>query len=125
MGRQQELVYWGGKRTGAGRPQMNRRKSQPHRTRAKLTRHTPVHVTVRAHAAVGALRRHRGYRALHRALRCIAARADFRVVHVSIQNTHVHLLVEANDECALAHGMQALQGVPGEWRLFMVDGNDR
>ena len=23
------------------------------------------------------------------------------------------------------HGMQALQGVPGEWRLFMVDGNDR
>jgi REP element-mobilizing transposase RayT len=102
-------AYWGGKRHGAGRPQVNRRKSEPHRARAKLARTAPVHVTVRTTAAVGALRRHRGYRAFHRALRRVAARADFRVVHLSIQNAHVHFLVEADDERALACGMQALQ----------------
>ena len=109
MVRQQEFAYWGGKRDGAGRKQVNARKSQPHRPRAKLAGASPVHVTVRTHSAVGALRRHRGYRALHRALRVVAARTDFRVVHVSIQNTHVHFLVEADHEVALARGMQALQ----------------
>ena len=34
------------------------------------------------------------------------ARTDFRVVHVSIQSNHVHLLVEADDKQALARGMQ-------------------
>jgi putative transposase len=92
-----------------GRRQRNARKSQPHRRRPRLDRHHPVHVTVRVAPAVGALRRHRGYRALHRALSVVAARADFRVVHLSIQNTHVHFLVEADHERALARGMQALQ----------------
>ncbi len=110
MGRQQRIFFWGGKRDGAGRPQVNARKSEPHRRRPRLDgANHPVHVTVRTHPDVGAMRRHRGYRALHRALRRVAARTDFRVVHVSIQNTHVHFLVEADHELALARGMQSLQ----------------
>ena len=38
-----------------------------------------------------------------------ARRADFRICHVSIQATHVHLLVEADDRMALARGMQGFQ----------------
>ena len=33
----------------------------------------------------------------------------FRVVHVSVQNTHIHLLVEASDRYKLATGMQGFQ----------------
>ena len=36
-------------------------------------------------------------------------RTDFRIVHISIQSNHIHLLVEANDPEALARGMQAFQ----------------
>jgi hypothetical protein len=35
-----------------------------------------------------------------------ARREDFRIIHLSIQRTHVHLLVEAQDKGALASGMQ-------------------
>jgi putative transposase len=33
----------------------------------------------------------------------------FRIVHLSIQKTHVHLLVEADNKVALARGMQSFQ----------------
>jgi putative transposase len=38
-----------------------------------------------------------------------ARRGDFRIVHLSIQRTHVHLLVEATDKAALSSGMQGFQ----------------
>jgi REP element-mobilizing transposase RayT len=97
------------KRRRPGRKQTRLVKSEPHRERPSLSRRHPVHVTVRTHAAVGTMRRHRAYRAIHRALRCAAGRDDFRVVHLSIQRTHVHFLVEADHALALARGMQGLQ----------------
>jgi putative transposase len=100
---------FGGRQDGAGRPQVNARKSEPHRQRAALDKRHPVHVTIRVAGVIRSLRRRRGYRAFRRALRVVAARADFRVVHLSIQRTHVHLLVEADHAGALARGMQALQ----------------
>jgi REP element-mobilizing transposase RayT len=36
-----------------------------------------------------------------------ARREDFRIVHLSIQRNHLHLIVEADDKAALAHGMQS------------------
>jgi len=33
----------------------------------------------------------------------------FRIVHFSLQNTHIHLICEANDKRVLAKGMQAFQ----------------
>ncbi len=35
--------------------------------------------------------------------------ADFRIVHISLQHTHVHLIVEAKSKEALAKGMQGFQ----------------
>src|SRR5262249_3262827 len=66
----------------------------------------PVHVVLRVTPDVGSLRTRHAYRAVRRALATTAARADFRVVHLSLQRTHLHLLVEADHKLALTRGMQ-------------------
>ena len=46
------------------------------------------------------------YKALREATITAALREWFRIVHISLQRTHVHLLVEADHKAALAQGMQ-------------------
>jgi len=107
---QQELFKRrGGKRPGAGRPRKQGRASEKHQKRERLAARYPVHVNIRVEKAVGQLRRRRAYQAFRRALRTSLAHTDFAVVHVSIQREHIHLIVEARDEVALAKGMQGLQ----------------
>src|SRR4051812_27494612 len=99
----------GGKRRGAGRKPRGARAGSPHCKRPELNARHPVHVVLRAIAAVGSLRRRFTYKAVREATLTTARREDFRIVHVSIQRTHVHLLVEADDKKALAAGMQGFQ----------------
>jgi REP element-mobilizing transposase RayT len=99
----------GGKRRGAGRPPKGARAGSPHKTRPELTARYPVHVVLRVIGAVGNLRRRFTYRAIREATLTTARRDDFRIVHLSIQRTHLHLLVEADDKDALASGMQGFQ----------------
>ena len=97
---------WGGKRAGAGR----KRKGPPrhaHGVRPSLASRVPVHVVLRATPEVGKLRRRRAYNGFRRALLRSLARADFRVVHISLQRHHVHLIVEADDRMALSRGAVA------------------
>lgn len=69
-----------------------------------------MHVTIRVMADVPALRKHTLYMALrHASANTAATQPEFRIVHISIQNTHIHLVVEAEDRGALARGMQSLQ----------------
>jgi REP element-mobilizing transposase RayT len=98
---------WGGAREGAGRPRLPRRTCEPHRRRPPLAKRHPVHVVQRVVPELGRLRRRACYAAIARALTRVLGRDDFRIVHVSIQRTHLHLLVEASDERALGRGMQA------------------
>jgi hypothetical protein len=49
------------------------------------------------------------YRAIRKATITAAARGQFRIVHLSVQSTHVHMLVEAEDKQALGRGMQGFQ----------------
>jgi putative transposase len=100
---------WGGAREGAGRPPTGAKAGMPHARRPRLDRHHPVHVTLRVGREVGRLRRRTAYRCVNRALQTSIRRHDFRIVHVSIQATHVHLLVEADDERALARGVRAFE----------------
>jgi REP element-mobilizing transposase RayT len=58
---------------------------------------------------VGSLRRRKMYRAVREATIIAALRERFRIVHVSLQRTHVHMLVEAKSKDALARGMQGFQ----------------
>src|SRR5438874_2995067 len=99
----------GGKRRGAGRPPKGVRAGAPHKERPFLNPRYPVHVTLRAIAAVGNLRRRCVYKAIREATLTTARREDFRIVHLSIQHNHVHMIVEANDKQALALGMQGFQ----------------
>jgi len=99
----------GGKRRGAGRPPAGAHAGSPHRARPFHHAQYPVHVVLRAVRAVGNLRRRSAYHAIRKATRTTARRADFRIVHLSIQHDHVHLLVEADNKLALASGMQGFQ----------------
>jgi REP element-mobilizing transposase RayT len=69
----------------------------------------PVHVNVRVVPSVGWLRKHDMFLALRDATIVVTKHEDFRIVHMSIQGTHVHFIVEARDRMALARGMQAFQ----------------
>jgi REP element-mobilizing transposase RayT len=99
----------GGKRRGAGRPPKGKRAGSPHKKRPCLNERYPVHVVLRTVNAVGNLRRRSVYQAIREATLTTARREDFRIVHVSIQRTHIHLLIEADHKGALAAGMQGFQ----------------
>jgi REP element-mobilizing transposase RayT len=89
-----------------GRKPTGRRRDPRHRTRPEVIARHPVHVVLRVTNEVGTLRKLRAYRAIRGALGTCLARADYRVIHISIQSNHLHLLVEADDKRALARGMQ-------------------
>jgi REP element-mobilizing transposase RayT len=99
----------GGKRPRAGRKPKGKRAGSPHKTRPELAARYPVHVVLRVVAAVGNLRRRCAYKAVREATLTTARREDFRIVHVSIQRNHLHLIVEAEGKAALAVGMQGFQ----------------
>lgn len=121
---QQQFVFrtWGGKRKRAGRKQVNEVKSQPHRRRIEIHANQAAHVTLRAAPYLRQMRRLDAYRAVRKALLVVLARTDFRIVHVSIQRNHIHLVVEASSKIALARGMQAFQ-ISAARRLNQVDGD--
>src|SRR5215510_6980522 len=94
-----QLVLWkprGGKRRGAGRPPKGKRAGSPHKERPFLHARHPVHIVLRVIRAVGSLRRRCVYQAIREATLTTALRENFRIVHLSIQRTHIHLLVEAD-----------------------------
>ena len=68
-----------------------------------------MHVVIRVVAAVGSLRRGPAYRAVRAATIVALQKQNFRIVHLSLQKTHIHLLVEADDRRALSRGMQSFQ----------------
>lgn len=68
-----------------------------------------LHVVMRVVPAVGNMRRRSMYKAMRDASIIAALRQRFRIVHLSIQRTHIHMLAEAENELALARGMQGFQ----------------
>src|SRR6184192_1351964 len=101
-----------------GRPRNDpKRAGSPHLKRPTHKKQYPVHVVLRVTPVVGSLRKRFMYRALRAATIACALRelayddvkGAFRIVHISIQRTHVHLLVEADNKLALSRGMQSFQ----------------
>src|SRR5512140_1124553 len=99
----------GGKRKGAGRPKKGTRASERHETRPRLRASEPVHVVARVAPGIPSLRSRELYLAIRDATITVAKLDDFRIVHLSIQATHLHLIVEAQHRTALSRGMQAFQ----------------
>ena len=80
-----------------------------HEARPEIEAKYPLHITLRVVPEVGSLRQPDMYRAVRDASVVAAVRERIRIIHISIQDTHVHLLVEAGDKLALARGMQGFQ----------------
>ena len=103
---QQQLFRRGGKRRGTGRKPKGARAGERHAARPGFKACHPLHVVMRVVPEVGSLRRRVMYKAMREATITAALRDRFRIVHVSLQRTHVHLIVEAEHKTALARGMQ-------------------
>ncbi len=118
----QQLIRWpnaagdlrGRKREagrGRGRRRVGRPKKagakHPHDVRPDFGRDTALHVTLRVDREVGRLRTRACYQAVREAAVTLLPREDCRITQLSIQGTHLHLIVEADSKRALATGMQA------------------
>ena len=111
----------GGKRAGAGRkPKDGRKRTRPgvpHKRRPSVNRHVAIHAVLRAADDIKSLRKRHLYQALRDATIAVAMRelaydkvkGSFRIVHMSIQQTHIHLLIEADNKLALSRGLQSFQ----------------
>ena len=97
----------GGPRPGAGRPRGGGAEV-PHTKRPDFKEAEPAHVTIRIRKGISSLRVKKIIRAFRRSLRPVLARDDFRVVAYSIQRNHLHLIVEAAGNDAMASGMKAV-----------------
>jgi len=96
----------GGARRGAGRkPLAAHLRQTPHRTRPVHRKAHPVHITLRAR--LRCLRTQQLARTLLAGLRD-SNRDWFRVVHYSVQENHVHLIVESEDGETLSSGVRGL-----------------
>src|SRR2546428_8822987 len=104
---QGELAFrsWGGRRKGAGRKPGKGRRNLLHRTRATFPKRkhgSVLHVTFRLVDEVANVRRWSVFAAFVELL-SHAQRANFRVIEFSLQDGHVHLIVEASDAQALSN----------------------
>jgi putative transposase len=98
---------WGGRREGAGRPRLARRRAVAHRARPEHKARFPVHVTLRARRGLPSLRGERLFGGIQMAI-AAASRGTFRILQFSVQSDHLHLLVEAADARTLSSGAQGL-----------------
>jgi len=101
------LKSWGGARKGAGRKPASGRSNTPHRARPQHNPALPLHITLRAR--LRPLRSQHIFPTVRLALSQAARRsAAFRVIQFSVQDDHLHLIVEAADKAALSRGMRGL-----------------
>jgi REP element-mobilizing transposase RayT len=122
--RQLALFRRGGKRRGAGRKPKGPKALVSHKKRERLAARHPVLVTTRLRAGLPSLRRPDAFAVLEKAFAGSIAGSQqhgFRLVHFSVQATHVHFIVEARDARSLSSGMKGLlvriaRGLNRLWR---------
>ena len=98
---------WGGRREGAGRKAGKGRRATPHRARGPHYGGHPVHLTLRMRRELGSLRRRLVYQAVLGAI-VASSKECFRITHFSVQDDHLHLIVEADGPGELASGAKGL-----------------
>ncbi len=91
-----------------GRPPVGEESLGAHARREPLASKYPVHVTLKRCMDLPMFRSPSTLKVLRRAFRAGRDRFGFRLVQYSVQNNHMHLLVEARDRRALSRGMQGL-----------------
>jgi REP element-mobilizing transposase RayT len=104
---------WGGRRPGAGRPKTGRAVGLPHRPRPHHEGRHPAHITWRVARGVPSLRKRRLARIIGRTIRAASRRhekrrSSFGVIHFSIQDNHIHLIVEAGSKRTMTRELRGL-----------------
>jgi len=126
---QVEMVFrtHGGKRPGAGRKPKGACAGASHAARPTHNPRHPVHVTIRIVSSAAGLRCKDMYLAVREATIASARREDFRIVHMSIQRDHIHLIVEAESTAALSRGVRgfAVSAARQINKAFTARGGDR
>jgi REP element-mobilizing transposase RayT len=102
------LPTWGGRRPGAGRKPKGPKAGVPHVSRVGVTRHAPVHVTLKLRRERGGMRTKARLDVVRRVFAAGCLREGFRVTDWSLMRDHVHLIVEAQDAAHLAAGIKGL-----------------
>lgn len=102
-----EPTSWGGARVGAGRKPFPGRPRMGHDRRAPHDARHPLLLTMRAAAAVPSLRSTRLFATVRDSI-AAGATAGFRVVHFSVQQDHIHAIVEADSDDDLTSGIRGL-----------------
>lgn len=100
--------FGSGQRRWRGRPRTRPVDGVTHDRRPPQSSKSPIHVTLRVQRDVSSLRRKQTFAQVRRALSGGKERFGMRLVHYSVQKTHLHLLVEAPDRGSLSRGMQGL-----------------
>lgn len=98
---------WGGRRANAGRRAAGHKAGVSHAPRAGQSPRLPLHVTIRLVGGLRRLRRRKGYVIARRALALANRHPGVRICHVSIQNNHLHFVIEADDRAALTRAMRS------------------
>ena len=96
---------WGGSRVGSGR---KKKGNLPHRSRAPFTRETAAHVNAHLVSGRPSLRNDAEYLVLLKVFEKSREGEGFRVVHYSVQHSHLHMIVEAQDRKHMTQGMRGL-----------------
>lgn len=100
---------WGGKRKNAGRKPKGDRAGVSHARRPELRPEHPLHVTLRVRNDVAKLRNRTIWKLVRRVLEATGERFGVRIVEVSLQGNHLHLIVEVEREGSLSRGMQGFE----------------
>jgi putative transposase len=113
----------GGRRKRAGRKPAPGRRRVSHARRPEIDRRTPAHITLRVLDEVGRLRRRDAFKVVRGVMRERMGREDLRIIELSIQGNHIHLVCEAESRAALASGMQGFKIAVAK-RLNRIRGRD-
>ena len=97
----------GGRRYGAGRKKQLD-KSPNHVARPELSPRDGVHISLRCIRGLPRLRQCGIYEQIRGVLLRFLGHDDFRIVHITIQQNHLHFIVEAANKEALTRRMQSL-----------------
>jgi putative transposase len=104
----------GGKRKGAGpkpkRHEDGSRVEPSHAKRPHFTKSRPLHITLQMAEGVPNLRAVNLASVVIDAIGRANVRKDFRVVHICLLGTHIHLICEAEGPVELANGMRSVNG---------------
>jgi REP element-mobilizing transposase RayT len=99
---------WGGKREGAGRKRDRSRSDPSHAKQAIHRERHPLHLVMRAFDDVPRLRSEVMLSTIREATWSVDQPSTFRLLQMSVQHNHLHLIAEAEDNAARSEAMHRL-----------------